>query len=283
MVNESNCKDYTKLKILRQERGMTQAQLAEAIGVEQKTISNIETGRFSPSMHTLEGLAKVFFPQTPSELTDFFKSAGVEESAENEDFSLESRILKMCEENGTVSPHFVPVLTALLETDRKGTANYAISSMLGGFGKVGVAVKSTGLLSEVAHLIQKAVRVQDSAETENLWHDLIVRMGHYTTHSKLTDTSQNEAKAIVGTLREARFYDDDIKKISILRRCFFFLYDNLTLLADDNHYYDVLSDIVIILADVEFCVSERRHLFYTCLQCAEQMSIDYRRKGGETE
>lgn len=147
MVNESNCKDYTKLKILRQERGMTQAQLAEAIGVEQKTISNIETGRFSPSMHTLEGLAK----------------------------------------------------------------------------------------------------------------------------------------AIVGTLREARFYDDDIKKISILRRCFFFLYDNLTLLADDNHYYDVLSDIVIILADVEFCVSERRHLFYTCLQCAEQMSIDYRRKGGETE
>lgn len=38
-----------RIKVLRAERDMSQADLADAIGVSRKTISTIEVGRFVPS------------------------------------------------------------------------------------------------------------------------------------------------------------------------------------------------------------------------------------------
>lgn len=38
-----------RIKVFRNERGMSQADLAAAVGVTQKTISTIESGRFTPS------------------------------------------------------------------------------------------------------------------------------------------------------------------------------------------------------------------------------------------
>lgn len=38
-----------RLKVLRAERGLSQTDLAELIGVSRKTISTIEVGRFTPS------------------------------------------------------------------------------------------------------------------------------------------------------------------------------------------------------------------------------------------
>ena len=38
-----------RLKEIRTEKGMSQAELAELVGVSRKTISSIETGRFSPT------------------------------------------------------------------------------------------------------------------------------------------------------------------------------------------------------------------------------------------
>jgi putative transcriptional regulator len=38
-----------RIKVLRAEHGMTQDELARAIGVSRKTISTIEVGRFVPS------------------------------------------------------------------------------------------------------------------------------------------------------------------------------------------------------------------------------------------
>ncbi|MDQ2639026.1 MAG: helix-turn-helix transcriptional regulator [Pseudomonadota bacterium] len=38
-----------RLRVLRAERRISQAQLAEAIGVSRKTINTIEVGRFVPS------------------------------------------------------------------------------------------------------------------------------------------------------------------------------------------------------------------------------------------
>lgn len=38
-----------KLKEIRAEKGLSQAQLAEMIGVSRNTISSIETGQFSPT------------------------------------------------------------------------------------------------------------------------------------------------------------------------------------------------------------------------------------------
>ena len=38
-----------RLKEIRTEKGLSQAQLAEMVGVSRNTISSIETGRFSPT------------------------------------------------------------------------------------------------------------------------------------------------------------------------------------------------------------------------------------------
>lgn len=48
-----------KIKALRKTRGLTQQQLAEALGVQRATISNYEIGRRSPHISELEKLAAV--------------------------------------------------------------------------------------------------------------------------------------------------------------------------------------------------------------------------------
>ena len=40
---------YNRLKEIRTERGLTQAQLAERVGVTRKTVNTVENGVFSPS------------------------------------------------------------------------------------------------------------------------------------------------------------------------------------------------------------------------------------------
>ena len=40
---------HTRLRVVREERGLTQAQLAELIGVSRKTINTVENGIFVPS------------------------------------------------------------------------------------------------------------------------------------------------------------------------------------------------------------------------------------------
>ena len=47
----------TQLRKLRLESGMTQAQLAEAAGVADATVSRIERGRLTPSVDLVERLA----------------------------------------------------------------------------------------------------------------------------------------------------------------------------------------------------------------------------------
>lgn len=50
----------TRLLELRGERGWTQAQLAEQVGVSRQTINSIETGRFEPSLSLALRLARLF-------------------------------------------------------------------------------------------------------------------------------------------------------------------------------------------------------------------------------
>lgn len=49
-----------KLKELRESRGITQAQLADAVGVGDTTISMIETGKNRPSVNLAKRFAEYF-------------------------------------------------------------------------------------------------------------------------------------------------------------------------------------------------------------------------------
>ena len=49
-----------RIKALRLERGMTQVQLGDAVGLDQRFISNIESGRKSVSVETLIIFANFF-------------------------------------------------------------------------------------------------------------------------------------------------------------------------------------------------------------------------------
>ena len=49
-----------RLKVLRAERDMTQAQLAEAAAVSRQTINAIEKGKFDPSLPLAFKFARLF-------------------------------------------------------------------------------------------------------------------------------------------------------------------------------------------------------------------------------
>ena len=55
-----NAKITNRLKILRAERNLTQAQLADAVGVTRSTINYLEANEYLPSLPLALRLAKYF-------------------------------------------------------------------------------------------------------------------------------------------------------------------------------------------------------------------------------
>lgn len=51
------------MRALRTGRSLSQAQLADALGVSRQTVNSIETGRYTPSLPVAIALARLF--QTP--------------------------------------------------------------------------------------------------------------------------------------------------------------------------------------------------------------------------
>ena len=51
---------YTRLPVLRAERGLSRKALAEAVGVHPQTIGYIERGEYSPSLELGLKIARVF-------------------------------------------------------------------------------------------------------------------------------------------------------------------------------------------------------------------------------
>ena len=50
---------HNHVKALRQDRGMTQQALADALGVSRQTVHSIETGKYDPSLPLAFKIAKV--------------------------------------------------------------------------------------------------------------------------------------------------------------------------------------------------------------------------------
>jgi putative transcriptional regulator len=48
------------LPALRAERGMTQAELADALNVSRQTVNALETGRYDPSLPLAFAIARLF-------------------------------------------------------------------------------------------------------------------------------------------------------------------------------------------------------------------------------
>lgn len=49
-----------RLRILRAERGWSQAHLADELGVSRQTVNALETGRYDPSLPLAFKIARVF-------------------------------------------------------------------------------------------------------------------------------------------------------------------------------------------------------------------------------
>lgn len=49
-----------RLRLLRAERGWSQAELAQRLGVSRQTVNAIETGRYDPSLPLAFALARLF-------------------------------------------------------------------------------------------------------------------------------------------------------------------------------------------------------------------------------
>ena len=62
------------IAIKRAEKGLSQQELASAIGVSRKTISTVETGRFTPSVIIALSLAK-FFEVSVEDIFELVSSA----------------------------------------------------------------------------------------------------------------------------------------------------------------------------------------------------------------
>ena len=95
-VNQVNKNIGNNVKLLRTAKGLTQEQLAEAIGLERKSVTAIETGRTFISCEVLVNLSN-FFNVEPAV---FFKSTFVEETDKTKNLKKEiTRLLSDCNED----------------------------------------------------------------------------------------------------------------------------------------------------------------------------------------
>lgn len=81
-----------RIKELRKQKCITQEKLAELIGMEQNTISVIESGRNFPTLSTLEKIATIF----EVELCDFFNYDYFEDIEQIKEFT-NTKLEKMTE------------------------------------------------------------------------------------------------------------------------------------------------------------------------------------------
>ncbi len=94
-----------KIKEIRRSKKHTQEFIAEKMGIETKSLSNIERGIFYPTAENLEKISKILEVQ-PCELFDFEHHKSDEE--------LKKEILKIIEENPNKLKQIYKLLNTIL-------------------------------------------------------------------------------------------------------------------------------------------------------------------------
>lgn len=197
----------------------------------------------------------------------------------NKGFAAEKALLEEHKRSSLIISALTPSLVRLFDAGDEGAVSLVISSLLGAFRDSPFVdnANSGAFLAEMAHMMRKATAINDGAEVECLWHDLVGHMQYYSTCNVLSDISRVEAQTVTKALREA-WCNSDGERLALLQRCYFYLYDNIDDTLRDRRYYCALSDIAIMIDKVDFGAADRRHLFYTCYHCAVELSAAHWRR-----
>jgi len=133
-----------ELRRIREEAGLSQSQLARESGVDRATINKIEQGKRSPSIATLESLARTL----GVEVADFFPKA---------------QATLPLEESAAWAPLFEEVLDAARQDAKK--ASQAINR----------AVSSEGQMQEMVTFAEDEVRTKwrNLGFPDELWEPLV--------------------------------------------------------------------------------------------------------------
>jgi transcriptional regulator with XRE-family HTH domain len=106
-----------KVKDLRTQRGMSQNELADAIGVDRSYVSHIESGRIrQPSADVLKGLARAL-GVPPSELALAIVGASAESPSEPEPSADEPPIFRELDRDRHVKPETRRIVRMIVEAD----------------------------------------------------------------------------------------------------------------------------------------------------------------------
>lgn len=277
--------DFTKIKNLREEHHLTQNQLAEKLGVSDKSVRNWERGESEPKSYLAE-IATVFFSANMDALHAYFSDEADNGSgnvpidvADVWDCTEEERMLTHALESGTIQPVYAAPLRSLLDPEKKDAAGTALCSFLGVL-RHSPSLGDDFLLGEMASMMQRATNFDFGAEAEMLIHDLITRLLHLGVNRNLSEDNRQKISEVIGALQDARFSNIETERVNALRHCFFHLYDCFGDLKGQPGYYEALSDIAIPLGGIAYSAKDRRHLFYSLFQTATALSASSLKGGG---
>ena len=110
----------TILLEMRNERGLSQKDLAEAIGVSQSTIAKIEIGRNEATASTIRKLAN-YFGVTADQLLELEDDFGHKIGAQNETYTNEER--KLINDFRQLSPALKKMLQDTIQTWQRSEVN----------------------------------------------------------------------------------------------------------------------------------------------------------------
>lgn len=261
---------FKRFKQLRSDKLLTQAQAAEILGVEDKTIRNWESGHSTPNTLTRSKIVDVFFGGDVHKFNDYF-SDSAESTLESWDFSVEENMISAAVRNGTLRLAFSHPLRQLFNPQKSDSVGRAVCSILGSL-RIASAESVSYILGELATLIYSSSDVQTGSETDRLLNDLNSRLVRFTANTDVTESGHNEIIEAITALQHFEDASSPQKRLDIFQCCFFSVSNNAKALSRDTNFTYALSDIFIPLTGgATYSAGDRRHLFYSLYNCAKML------------